>query len=240
MSSVPTPTGPPVAAVDLELGRLSESLRRAARHGRRLSWFSWGFVLLTPLGFVLLVVLSIAAFNAAASGSSFLSTGGLLAWAVPVAFAPSFASLALAVREFLLARRETYDGWSSLVSADTPPASQSEGGWVAAVQQAQKTVTHIKNETELSFLPLVLGVLSLGVLAFETLLSPVLATAAVGDPGLILVAPLGGLALCVLLVPFYLSAKDWVESYQTLLDQQVRGLSQLEAEFLWRFTGTPA
>ena len=42
------------------------------------------------------------------------------------------------------------------------------------------------------------------------------------------------------MIPLYLLAREWIASYQTLLDREVGELSRLEAEFLWRFTGTPA
>jgi hypothetical protein len=44
----------------------------------------------------------------------------------------------------------------------------------------------------------------------------------------------------MLLVPLYFVARSWVRSYQARLDREVGELSRLEAEFLWRFTGTTA
>jgi hypothetical protein len=223
-------------SIDRGLASLSERIRRAARRSYRFSWFSWGFVFAIALSTGLFTLIDfyfqITTMTTFPGGSS--STSSDPWWAVPVALLPSVVLLALAVRELLVARREAARGAVPAVPSADAPASQTEGGWIVAVQQAQKTITHMKNETEFSFVPLVLGAFSVGgaaalLLPAETLLM-----------GYWVVVLLGVGAALVLVLPLYVLARGWISGYQTLLDRQVGELSRLEAEFLWRFTGTPA
>jgi hypothetical protein len=234
---VSTPSAPSIAAVDRGLASFSDRIRGAARRSYWFSWLSWGFVFAVSACTVLLVLIdlefAVTVTTTTASGTSTTTTGPW--WGLPVAVAPAVALLALAIRELLLARREELRWVAVGGSPGTAPASASEGGWVTAVQQAQKTVTQIKNETEFSFLPLFLGMLGLGEIALGVSLSGL-------NLGLFsFVWVIGGaVPVCLLVVPLYLIARRWTRGYQALLDHQVSELSRLEAEFLWRFTGSSA
>jgi hypothetical protein len=225
-------------SIDRGLATLSERIRRAARRSYRFSWFAWGFVFSIGLSVTLFALIglyfAVTVTTMIPGGGTSSSTGDPV-WAIPVALLPPVVLLALAVRELVVARREGLRGTPPAVPATHPPASQTEGGWVAAVQQAQKTVTHMKNETEFSFVPLVLGGFTVGGLA--ALFLP-----ASGAYGWYLVGEfaLGIGAALALVLPLYVLARRWIAGYQSLLDRQVGELSRLEAEFLWRFTGTPA
>jgi hypothetical protein len=242
MQSTPARLAPPIAAVDQGLGALSDRIRRAARRSYWFSWFSWGFLISLSISTILVtyIYLEFAVTTVAStpSGVSTVTSGPW--WAFPVGYLPSFVLLGLAVRELLLGRREARTGSPAPAGIPSTPASQSEGGWIAAVQQAQKSVTHMKNETDFSFVPLVLGVLALGEIGLSSLLLFTGESLAIGALAVVLVTVLGALAFILPLVPLYLIGRAWVRSYQTLLDRQVGDLSRLEAEFLWRFMGTPA
>jgi len=215
--------GAPITAIDRDLGSLSDRLRGAVRRSYWFSVLAWAFGIAVAVG----TLVPYQTTKVTAGGST--STSGP-AWTAPVFFLSLTVILVFAVLALLVARREALAG--EVPRSSTPTATQSEGGWVAAVQHAQKIVSRMKHVTEFSFVPLILGTLVMGVWGVSALL-----TGTRLEPwGL----ALGVVPVALLAGALYLISRGWIGSYQTLLDRQVGELSHLEAEFLWRFTGAPA
>jgi hypothetical protein len=212
----------PIATIDRDLGSLTNRLLSAARRSYWFSGLAWAFGIAVLVG----LLVPYQTTTVTSSGSTSSSGPG---WTVPVVFLSLTVVLALALLALLIARREALSGGSA--GSPAPAASQSEGGWVVAVQRAQRTVTVMKNVAEFSFVPLLLGTLILG----EWGISVVVGTNLSAWWPLI-----GAVPVALLAAALYLITREWIRSYQTLLDRQVVELSRLEAEFLWRFTGTPA
>lgn len=231
---VPGPSAP-VAAVDEELQRLTVSLRATARRGRRFSWFSWGYLFAVYVGQTLSGILILLLFLSGPVNGAAISDGVL----VGLAFTPAIALLALAVREVFVGRRETYGSWERLRVTRPATGFPEEVGWVANVQEAQRMISQTKNDLDWSFLPLALGTIGFGLIGFNELLVGSLSSLTTAYPWLILLPEALAFATTLLLVPFYYAVRDWVVSYQELLDREVRELTRLESEFLWRFTGAP-
>jgi hypothetical protein len=220
-SKVPM-NGQPIATIDQELGRLADRLRGAVRWSYWFSGLAWAF----GIGVLIGLLIPYQTMEVTSSGTSSTSGPGYTA---PAVFLALIVVLACSVLILVLARREALTG-------DTPgssslPVSRSEGGWVAAVQRAQKAVTRMKYVTEFSFLPLVWGTLLLGEWGISTLL-----------PGHVLQSwwpAIGVVPVVLLAFGLYLTSRHWIGSFQARLDRQVGQLSHLEAEFFWRFPGTP-
>jgi len=211
--------GPPIAAIDRELRSLSDRLNGAVRWSNWFSGLAWAFGIAVFVALILPVQTTNG--TSSSSGPAYTLLAVLLAIIV---------LLALAVLALLLGRREALGGESPRASRS--PASQSERGWVVAVQQTQRMVTTTKQFAELSFLPLVLGTFVVGEWGISVLLRGT-SLEAVSIPFGIVPAALLGIVL-------YLATRQWIGRFQALLDHQVGELSRLEAEFIWRFSGTPA
>jgi hypothetical protein len=223
MESKAPVNGPPIAIVDQELGSLADRLRGAVRRSYWFSGLAWAFGIAVLVG----LLVPYRTVTVSSSGTSSSSGPG---YTEPIVFLGLIVVLACAVLVLALARREALTG--EVPGSSAPPVSQSEGGWVGAVQRAQRTVTRTKYVTEFSFVPLILGTLLLGAWGVSTLL-----VGTVADSWW----PAVGVGPAVLLgVGLYLAGQQWIGSFQARLDRQVDELSHLEAEFFWRFPGIPA
>jgi hypothetical protein len=220
-----------IQGIGIHLSAAAGRIDLAARRSRRFSWYCWGFLFGTYAGLLVFdfvaTLFAVVTTTTTSQGVSVTTTYPW--WALPVSAAIPVALLLLAVREVVLGRRELR----------MPPTSTGTSeltvGWTETVQQCQRKITHAKSETEWSFVPLVLGLFSLTeicVFIFFDVISPT-------GPTTILIAPVVGLGALALLWPLYRAARKWIGSYQGLLDRQVGELARLEAEFLWRFAGTP-
>lgn len=237
MSSPRSTASIPIAAVQSRLELLLVRIRAAAKRSRRFSWYSWGFlfaVVGATVVFYVLLILQVTAFaagpNSGASITNYL-------WLSPLALIPAFLLVALAVREIVLGNQEA----SENASLPTPGTGEVTGGsplsWTEIVRQSQELLTHMKSETEVSFIPLFLGVLSLTEFLGGSLLSVLLANdSSIGPLGILLIYGVG-VPFLLLLIPLYLSSRRWIRSYQSLLETQVGELSRLEGEFFTRFAG---
>jgi hypothetical protein len=157
-------------------------------------------------------------------------------WAIPVSFAPAVILLVLALRE-------VYRGFSPRAPAEAPQEGSvkaalddSDAGWTELVRQTQEKLTHSKHETEISFIPLVLGFLGGAELAsfgIAMLLPPAYQT-----PLFFLLAPIGAIPFIVgILWPLYRMFRGSVGGVQRELERHVDGLTHLESEFFVRFGG---
>lgn len=93
----------------------------------------------------------------------------------------------------------------------------------------------MRHETEWSFVWFILGSLFLSITVAGFVLLPFVSS--LTSLGLYSVVPIYvvAFAFLLLLIPFYLVARDWIGEYQDELDWEVNGLSRLEAEFFTRF-----
>ncbi|MGA8091713.1 MAG: hypothetical protein WB984_04385 [Thermoplasmata archaeon] len=234
MTASPGPTPLPViAGVQDELRALAIRVRAAAWRSYRFSWFTWGFLVATIAGeglVVLTYVLFPVVTTTSTLGGSY-TTFTLPIWIVPLTQTPAVAVLGLAIRELLLARREAQ---GSPLSPHAPHLSAEEAedpSWTFLVQKAQQRITHVKNETDWSFPPILVG----GLVFAELLIVNVLPSGALL---FFVLLPLTGAVLSVLLWLLYRIARRWIRGYQTLLDRLVGEFATLEAEFFWHFAGT--
>ncbi len=223
-----------MAAIQGQLTRLGDSIRVAARRSRRFSWFSWGFVFALVGGYLLGAVLGllfpVVTTTITDGGTSTTTTFPV--WIIPVALLPAIVVLALAVREAILGRREGLQ----ISSPPNPAAPQGplveSAGWTEQVRQSQQLITHMKNETEISFLPLFLGTLGLA----EVLVGEAIAASSAGTLTILLV-PLVAVPFLLPLVPLYWVTRQWIRGYQAILNRHVGELTRLESDFFARFAG---
>jgi hypothetical protein len=218
---------------------LSRQIREAARQSRLFSWYSWGFVFAVFIGEGVWVVLGLlfpVVTTTLQPGGGSSTNFSPPVWGIPVAFAPCLLLLALAMRELWKGRQST----RSPGGASAPPlsagVSDEPAGWTETVRQSQQLLTHAKNEVEFSFLPLVVGFLAifeLVALAITTVVAPA-SNFAFG-----VVAPIVTIPFLFLLYPLYRVAQRWIGHFQSLLEKEAKGLTQLESDFYWRFAGAP-
>jgi hypothetical protein len=181
-----------------------------------------------------IVDLSIAVSCLCAAGSALK----LLLLIPAISCIPAVGLILLAVAEVVWGRREAgaLQATGSPPNVPSPPSGEFPG-WTERVRQAQQTITHLKNEVEISFIPLFLGMLILS----ETLTAWALTYAYAGSPNGIpdVAFWVYGLAVPFLLtlIPVYFASRTWIRSYQELLNRQVQALSALEGEFFARFAG---
>jgi hypothetical protein len=226
--------GVSITAVQGQLTTLVERIRGAARRSWRFSWYSWGVIFAWIGGFMAAFVFGllfpVVTTTVTANGTSTTTTFPV--WVYVFGFIPPLVVLVLAVREVVEGRREGLEGY--VPSNPRAPVLPSEGpsGWTEMVRESQQLITHMKNETEISFLPLFIGVLGMSELGSAVMLVPLLGFS---YPLSFLWTYLVAVPFLLLLIPLYVSCGRWIRGYQTMLDQQVGGLSRLEAEFFSRF-----
>ncbi|MGA8604291.1 MAG: hypothetical protein WB788_04405 [Thermoplasmata archaeon] len=218
-----------IQGIGIHLSAAAGRIDLAARRSRRFSWYCWGFLFGTYAGLLVFSILAtlfqVVTTTTTSQGVSVTTTYPW--WILPVSAAIPVALLLLAVREVVLGRRELR------MPPTSPGASELTLGWTETVQQCQRKITHAKSETEWSFVPLVLGLFSLAEICVFILSDSISPNGNIT----ILIAPVVGLASLALLWALYRAARNWIGSYQGLLDRQVGELARLEAEFLWRFAG---
>jgi len=229
---VAPPAGETIQGVGEHLSSVAARVDSAARRSRKFSWYCWGFLFGVYGSLVVFAIVgtlfAVVTTTTTAQGTSTTTTYPW--WDFPASAALPAALLFLAVREVVLGRREQH--------ALPTPSTGSEAplSWTETVQQCQRKITHAKNETEWSFVPLVLGLFGF----VESMVSFVASYLFLeGDPIFILVAALTAFGSLIFLWPLYRGVRNWIGPYQRLLDQQVGDLTRLEAEFLWRFAGAP-
>ncbi len=127
----------------------------------------------------------------------------------------------------------------SLGTAGVPsgPAAEAEipAPWVEAVRSSQEQVTRMRSEVDVAFVPLILGLLTLGGYIGEVVLAVLYPT---GVSGLANLTPLlVAVPIMLLLVPLWFVCRRWINAYQSLLQAQVDQISRLEGEFFRRFAG---
>jgi hypothetical protein len=218
-----------------------DGAKELARRSRRLSWLSWGFLYASWGGFG--VLLAFMVFFAVTTTST-VPGGGVNTttmpplWGYPIAFAPTILLLGWALHELFAGRSAGRAAIRGASPSPLPPGDRDDSpGWTQQVVDAQKLLTAAKLETDWSFFPLAIGLLGWAAAVATAVFAPLggaaslyaLVTIAVG-------VGVGGLALYLL----YRVAREWIGGFQDHLDRQVREVSALEAEFLWRFAGTPA
>jgi hypothetical protein len=225
-------SGATIRGVGVHLSSVASRVDSAARRSRRFSWYCWGFLFGVYGGILVFSLLgtlfAVVTTTTTAQGTSTTSTYPW--WDLPASAILPVGLLVLAVREVVLGRREQRVLPTPTAEPDASPS------WTETVQQCQRKITHAKNETEWSFVPLVLGLFGL----VEFLASLAAVTVLVGtNPLVVLVAPLIAFVSLIGLWPLYRGVRNWIGPYQRLLDQQVGDLAHLEAEFFWRFAGAP-
>jgi len=225
---------PIVDAVRSQLGRA----RAVARRSRRFSWLAWGSLFAMYGGLAVFVVLGLhfsTVVTTTLPGGGTSTSTVLPLWVYPVGATPPAVVFALAIRELFVARRE-----SRGPPPPSPPGEESDSpGWTVQAVESQKLLERAKGETEMSFLPLAFGFLGAGGLA-GTLVGARLLTASSSGAAVAVLPPTVGALLAVgLLWPLYAYARDWIGDCQKELEREVREVARLEAEFLWRFAGTP-
>jgi hypothetical protein len=230
---------PTIAGVQVGLHVLATRARAAAWRSYRFSWFAWGFLFAALASEGLLVLFDllfpVVASTTTTMGTSTTTTGPI--WAAPVALVPAIVMLGLAIRELLLARREDLGAPLSRYAPRPSAEELGDQGWTTLVQRAQQQITHAKNETDWSFVPILLGGLAFAELLIASLVSTAGLFSNLLAASIILPPTIAAVSL-VLFWPLYRVARGWIRGYQTLLDQAVADLSQLESEFLWRFAAT--
>ena len=215
--------------------------KELARRSRRLSWLAWGFLYAAYGGLFVVSVLTVyfaIQITTTVPGGATSTTSVPPLWAFPLAFAPALALLVWAVHELFAGRAATVAALRGTPRPDTLAfvASNDVPGWTQQVVEAQKLLTTAKLETDWTFLPLGLGLLG-------AVVNSVLALGTISGDGTLylLVAVAVGFGLgATALYLLYRVAREWIGGFQERLDRQVREVSALEAEFLWRFAGSPA
>lgn len=223
---------PVIAGVQDELRALAIRVRAAAWRSYRFSWLTWGFLVATIAGEGLVVLAYVSAVitsTTTAGGTSTTST--LPIWVVPLTQIPAVVVLGLAIRELLLARRETQGSPLSRYAPHLSAEEAEDPSWTLLVQKAQERITHAKNETDWSFPPILVG----GLVFAELLIVNVLPSSVLL---FVVVFPLTAAVLSVLFLLLYRIARRWIRGYQTILDRLVGEFSTLESEFFWHFAGT--
>ncbi len=209
-----------------------------ARRSRRVSWLAWGSFYAAYGGFLVLVLLGLffPVPGSVTNGSSGLSVPPL--WAYLVSFSPAGLLLVAAVRELFAARAAS----RAVIRGVSPGPARPRGpderpGWTQQVVESQKLLTNAKVEVDWSILPIA-GCL----LGLDGAVGLVVETATAGSASLVpfLGVVLGLGFVCPFVYLLYRIGQQWIGGFQQHLDRQVREVSALEAEFLWRFAGSPA
>lgn len=222
-----------VATLQGQLSALAQHIQAAARRSRRLSWLSVGYIVAAAAGVGLaytieLLILITTPLSSHTSPISF-QWPFLVAPIVPLALA------ILAVREVVLGLREGEEPLvPSTASSSVAPVSGASG-WTEMVQQSQQLITHMKSETQFSFVWFVLGTFGLSSTVGSVVLSMFTSSQSSLGAFTFLLTYVLAFSFLFLLIPFYIAASDWIRNYQELLDWEVNGLSRLEAEFFTRF-----
>ncbi len=208
--------------------------RELLRRSRRFSWLSWGFLFALYGGLFALVLLSVffpvVTTTTSANGTTTTSTWP--EWGLALAIPPPLILAVLAVRELFAARTSTQAALRR-APAPPPPGEEEPLGWTATLVEAQKTVSSARGEVEWSFLPLGLGGVPAGTEGLLLVLQPLVPPGTFLELGVAVVLA-AGLALVVWAI--YRVARNWVAGFQEILDRAARELSELEAEFVGRFT----
>ncbi len=226
------PSSGSIADLQGQLATLAQRIQSAARRSRRLSWLSVGYIVAVGVGFALAFFVELLLFLASSGSPASTTT---LVSAFCIAVIPPLVVAVFAVREVLLGRREAKEPCppSRTESSRAPVSGMT--GWTETVQQSQQVLTHMRHETEWSFVWFILGSLFLSITVAGFVLLPFVSS--LTSLGLYSVVPIYvvAFAFLLLLIPFYLVAREWIGEYQDELDWEVNGLSRLEAEFFTRF-----
>ncbi len=216
--------------------------RELRRRGTRFSWWCWGFLFALWAG-VFVVAFALAFFpvvttTTTATGTATSTEPPL--WAYPLAAPAPVLMLVLALRE-LRAGRRAADRVARGLDPGVPADPSDTGGWTEQLVEAQRLVTTAKSEVEWSILPVAIGLLTAGTAVGEFLEMVLVAAggalASVEVLG-VFIELIGAAVAIVGSVLIWRASRDWIRGFQGFLDREARDFSQLEAEFLWRFTGS--
>lgn len=226
-----------VAAAQAQLQEVDDRVTRHAQRSRRFSTFAWAFLFAVALGDAALSLIDLyVSVVTTTTGAAGTSTSSMPPeWGPFVAFAPAVALLGLAVREVVLGRRGTPARRRGIGPADAPAAEETTP-WIESIRRAQELLARAGRDAEWSFVPLALGLLSLGQIIAGV--AGAYALAASLPVAFLAVAGAAAVASLAVLWPLYRGAKQWLEADQALLERESRELGELEAEFFWRFVGT--
>lgn len=229
-----SPSSGSITALQGQLAALARRIQSAARRSRRLSWLSVGYIIAVVVGFALAAYIELWSFFIS-SGSPTSTTSFL--WPYYIVAVPPLVIAGFAVREVLLGRGEAKEppSPSAVESSEAPVSGMT--GWTELVQQSQQRLTHMRHETEWSFVWFIFGSLSMSTALAGFVLSPLASSQTSLGPYVFVLIYIVAFAFLLLLIPFYLAARDWIRDYQDELDWEVSGLSRLEAEFFTRFAG---
>jgi hypothetical protein len=239
-----TAPGPDRAWVEGVVGAsrsVLDGAKELARRSRRFSWLSWGFLYAAWAGVIVvpLLVLFFPSYTVTSTlGGGSYGVNVPPVWYYLIAFVPAMLLFVGALRELFAGRAAARAAIRGTPGGPRPPGGADEPvGWTQQVVDAQKLLTAAKLETDWSFLPLGIGLLGADSTFGTAVLSVALGT---GGFGSILVVGIGAGVFLVGLYLLYRVAREWIGGFQHHVDRQVREVSALEAEFLWRFAGSPA
>lgn len=203
--------------------------RSIARRSHRFNWFAWGTIIAGIGGLLVWVILT---FLYPVIATTTLSTSYLTPlWAYLFAVGPAAVVFGFAIREVFVGRRES--------RAPAPQLGEDAfdaDGWTRQAVEAGVFLFTAKHETDEALFPLALALVGMGgFVGFCVIHAIPGAFGAYPD----LVEAAASIAALLLLLPLGRVVRDWIGRYQAELDRQVRAVSELEAEFLWRFTTPP-
>ncbi len=216
--------------------------RELRRRGTRFSWYCWGFLFAIWAGLFIVVIASayFAVLTTTTTATGTTTTTEPPYWAYPLAAPAPALMLVLALRE-LRAGRRSADQVVRGLDAGLPADPNEAGGWTEQLVEAQKLVTTAKGEVEWSIVPIAFGLLSVGT-SLGGYLAVLLAStggAFASNAALEFVTEAVGAGVAILCsVLIWRVSRAWIRGFQGFLDREARDFSQLEAEFLWRFTGS--
>ncbi len=228
-----------VEGVIADVRSILDGAKRVSRRSYWLSWFAWGFVFALYGGYFAMIYVFLAYPSLGTSLLAGTVTGGLAFTLVSaLAFLPCAAFLFASFYEIRQGRRDARRVLAGVgASSGAGPAEMGGTGWTPQVVEAQKLLSHAKSETEFSFLPLTLGMIGIG---------SIVGLAIAGQLGWTGLANLfgsygiAGVLTAAIAYPLYRVAQGSVKSLQQRLDRQVQDVTELEEQFLARFTGSPA
>jgi hypothetical protein len=219
---------PPEISIDSRLRRLTMFQGHVCVTARRASlfaWFCWGFLCATVFGMILGACLG--ALYAVVT-TSYTQLGSELptpvpTWALVLGMIPAALFLVLAVLEVVKGRRESRHGAVRVRVARRGAPSRLRAGWIERAQRTQQLIANIRGDTDLGFIPLLLG----GLLLASIFGLPLLLRIAPTYPPYFLEFGLLPIPVLVLLAAFFLTVRGWTRPYQRVFDHQVTALAHL-------------
>lgn len=228
-----SPSTVSIAVLQRQLGTLAQRIQQAARRSRRLSWLSVSYIIATTVGvgvaFTVEIWLLISGLTMGPVSPLYYT------WPFIVAAIPPVGIAFLAAREVRLGLREAGEPLQPPPNATPVKPEGGTVGWTEAVQQSQQRITHMKAETQFSLVWFFLGTFGLATTEGGVVLSQFASSQTSLGPFAFILVYVLAFAFLLLLIPFYLATRDWIRTYQDLLDWEVNGLTQLESEFFTRF-----